>query len=246
MQRGVVASCNTIGGRKNLPPPDSCSSSFGGRGLDLTERLYRQRSFPLMWRDVAVATVLAALGPASLAAQSGSKVLTPPKPPEARPAASAPAPQPANGAPVVVPQSPVLDSIRQAVFLNLLERDRAGFSTLASAFCLALSNETFKAARGATDRTDAPESIVRRVQTPRAPARRASGCTFSGNAPNRGVAGRALLYTVGAIAIDESRAEAAASYNYDGYNAGGYTFTLERSDSGWVVKQWRLEWTGKP
>ena len=147
---------------------------------------------------------------------------------------------------MAVPQSPVLDSIRQAVFRNLLERDRAGFATLASAFCLAVSNETFKSASGSTERVDAPEPIVRRVQTSRAPARRASGCTFSGNTPARGVPGRALLYTVGAIAVDESRAEAAAGYNYDGYSAGGYTFTLERSDSGWVVKQWRMEWTGKP
>ena len=212
----------------------------------MTEHLHRQKSFPLVWRVVGAATVLAVLGPAALGAQSGSKVLTPPKPPEARPTASAPAPQAANGTPLVVPQSPVLDSIRQAVFRNLLERDRAGFSTLASAFCLALSNETYKSAGGAPDRADAPESMVRRVQTPRTPARRASGCTFSGNTPNRGVPGRALLYTVGAIGLDESRAEAAAAYNYDGYSAGGYTFTLERSDSGWVVKQWRMEWTGKP
>ena len=195
---------------------------------------------------MALSTAVVAFLPPSLVAQTGSKVLTPPKPADtvarSRPGTAAGAP--ATG--VVVPQSPVLDSIRGAVFRNLLERDRAGFSTLASAFCLALSNESFKSARGSTDRVDAPESIVRRVHTPRAPARRASGCTFSGNTPNRGVPGRALLYTVGAIALDESRAEAAAGYNYDGFAAGGYTFTLERSDSGWVVKQWRMEWTGKP
>ena len=202
-----------------------------------------------MRRAVAFSTALLASWPASLVAQTGSKVLTPPKPADtvarSRPGTAAGAPA-TNGVPIAVPQSPVLDSIRGAVFRTLLERDRAGFSTLASAFCLALSNESFKSARGSTDRVDAPESIVRRVQTPRTPARRASGCTFSGNTPNRGVPGRALLYTVGAIAIDESRAEAAAGYNYDGFSAGGYTFSLERSDSGWVVKQWRMEWTGKP
>ena len=58
--------------------------------------------------------------------------------------------------------------------------------------------------------------------------------------------GRALLYTVGAIDLSDDRAEAAAAYNYDGYGAGGFTFSVERSDSGWVVKQWRQEWTAKP
>jgi hypothetical protein len=58
------------------------------------------------------------------------------------------------------------------------------------------------------------------------------------------VAGRALLYSVGAIDLSASdRAEAAAAYSYDGYSAGGYTFSVERADSGWVVKQWRMEWT---
>ena len=60
------------------------------------------------------------------------------------------------------------------------------------------------------------------------------------------VAGRALLYSVGAIDLSAGdRAEAAAGYNYDGYSSAGYTFSVERSDSGWVVKQWRMEWTSK-
>ena len=36
-----------------------------------------------------------------------------------------------------------------------------------------------------------------------------------------------------------------AGFNYDGYSSGGYTFSVERSDSGWVVKQWRMEWTAR-
>jgi hypothetical protein len=147
---------------------------------------------------------------------------------------------------VVVPQSPVLDSIREIVFHNLLEKDRAGFSTLASAFCLGLSTEDFKKAPASQDRADPPESMVRRLATPRTPARRASTCTFTPNAPGRSVAGRALLYTVGAIDLSAGdRAEAAAGYNYDGYSWGGYTFNVERSDSGWVVKQWRMEFTAR-
>jgi hypothetical protein len=205
-------------------------------------------------------TVVSTLVIASpLAAQTGAKVLTPPKRADstARPAATRPgapktmSPASAESASVVrpasaVPQGAVLDSIRETVFRNLLERDRAGLATLASAFCLALSNDNYKSPGSFVDRVDAAEGMVRRLYTPRAPARRASGCTFSGNTSNRGVPGRALLYTVGAITLDESRAEAAAGYNYDGYSAGGYTFTLERGDSSWVVKQWRLEWTGKP
>ena len=27
--------------------------------------------------------------------------------------------------------------------------------------------------------------------------------------------------------------------------SGGFTFSVERTDSGWVVKQWRSEWTAK-
>jgi hypothetical protein len=55
-----------------------------------------------------------------------------------------------------------------------------------------------------------------------------------------------LLYSVGAIDLSSGdRAEAAAGYNYDGYSAGGFTFTVERTDSGWVVKQWRSEWTAR-
>jgi hypothetical protein len=65
--------------------------------------------------------------------------------------------------------------------------------------------------------------------------------------PGRPVAGRPLLYSVGAIDMQSaSRAEAGAGYVYDGFSSGGYTFTLERSDSGWVVTQWRMEWTRKP
>ena len=96
------------------------------------------------------------------------------------------------------------------------------------------------------DRVDASESLVRRVASARTPARRASTCVFSGNPAGRSVMGRALLYTVGAIDVSDNRAEAAAAYNYDGHSAGGFTFSVERSDSGWVVKQWRQEWTAKP
>ena len=90
--------------------------------------------------------------------------------------------------------------------------------------------------------------MVRRLASPRTPARRASTCTFSGNtSPTRSVAGRSLLYSVGAITMSSpERAEAAAGYNYDGYSAGGFTFSVERTDSAWVVKQWRMEWTAKP
>ena len=206
----------------------------------------------------------AALAAAPLSAQTPPppakpKILTPPKPADTTKRATAPAstppassqlaaPNPAAGAarPVVVPQSPVLDSIREVVFHNLLEKDRAGFATLASAFCLGLSNDDFKKAPTSPDRADPPEGMVRRVATPRTPARRASTCTFTPNATGRSVAGRALLFMVGAIDLSAGdRAEAAAGYNYDGYSWAGYTFTVERSDSGWVVKQWRMEYTGR-
>jgi len=90
--------------------------------------------------------------------------------------------------------------------------------------------------------------MVRRLASPRAPARRASTCTFSPNAAApRPVSGRALLYTVGAINLaSPDHAEAAAAYDYDGYSTGGYTFSVERTDSAWVVRQWRMEWTAKP
>jgi len=212
---------------------------------------------------VAALVASAALAAAPLSAQTPPakpKILTPPKPADTTkrtpPASSAPAPnaQPAagpatSGAPrpaVVVPQSPVLDSIREVVFHNLLEKDRAGFSTLASAFCLGLSTDDFKKASTSQDRADPSEGMVRRLATQRTPARRASTCTFTPNAPGRSVAGRALLYTVGAIDLSAGdRAEAAAGYNYDGYSWGGYTFSVERSDSGWVVKQWRMEFTAR-
>jgi len=205
----------------------------------------------------AVIFITVGLAAAPLSAQVKGKVITPPHPndsasrtsvagrpsaPTAPPNAATPAARPAT----VVPQSPVLDSIREAVFHNLLERDRAGFATLASAFCLSLANDDFKKA-STPDRVDPPESMVRRLATPRTPARRASTCTFApnGGAP-RPVPGRPLLYTVGAIELSSpDRAEAAAGYNYDGYSAGGYTFTVERADSAWVVKQWRMEWTAK-
>jgi len=212
---------------------------------------------------VAASAVLAA---APLGAQTPPpppakpKVLTPPKPadttkrtapnsttpaPTSQPAASPAAPTAARPT-VVVPQSPVLDSIREVVFHNLLEKDRAGFSTFASAFCLGLSTDDFKKASTSQDRADPPEGMVRRLATPRTPARRASTCTFTPNATGRSVAGRALLYTVGAIDLSAGdRAEAAAGYNYDGYSTGGYTFSVERSDSGWVVKQWRMEFTAR-
>jgi hypothetical protein len=197
-----------------------------------------------------------ALAAMPLGAQSGAKILTPPRPADtttraavaSRPASGTVAPGAAAPRPApVIPQSPLLDSIRMAVFHNLLDRDRAGFSTLASAFCLSLSPDDFKKSPMSPDRVDPPESMVRRLATPRTPARRASTCTFAPNAaPPRPVPGRPLLYSVGAIDLSNpDRAEAAAGYNYDGYSAGGYTFTVERSDSGWVVKQWRMEWTAR-
>jgi hypothetical protein len=191
-----------------------------------------------------------------LRAQSGAKVLTPPRPADtartpARPSTNATAPggsSPTAAKPApVIPQSAVLDSIREAVFHNLLDKDRSGFATLASAFCLALSADDFKKASTLADRADASESMVRRLATSRSPARRASTCTFAPNAAaGRPVAGRPLLYSVGAIDLSSGdRAEAAAGYNYGGYSAGGFTFTVERTDSGWVVKQWRSEWTAR-
>ena len=187
-----------------------------------------------------------------------SKVLTVPRSDTARPAPPKPttpttaqgkstaAPPPAAAAPAPAPiaQGAVLDSIREAVFRNLLERDRAGFGTLAGAFCLGLSGVDYKKAGGSTDRADPPEWLVRRVATSRTPARRASTCLFQPNAATRSVPGRSLLYNVGTIDMsDNGRAEVAAAYNYDGYSAGGYTFSVERVDTAWVVKQWRLEWT---
>src|SRR5687767_13185987 len=131
---------------------------------------------------LALATLIAS-GRAS--AQSGAKVLTPPKPADTagravanRPAAAT---TPAAGSAIAVPQSPVLDSIREVVFRSLLDRDRSGFATLASAFCLGLSTDDFKKAPTSADRADASESLVRRVASSRTPTRRASTCTFSGN-----------------------------------------------------------------
>ena len=194
---------------------------------------------------------------APLGAQSGAKVLTPPRPadsarstptsrPPANATAAASAPSAARPA-LVIPQSAVLDSIRETVFHNLLDKDRSGFATLASAFCLGLSADDFKKASPSPDRADPPESMVRRLATARSPARRASTCTFAPNAAApRAVTGRALLYSVGAIDLSAGdRAEAAAGYNYDGYSSGGFTFSVERTDSGWVVKQWRSEWTAR-
>ena len=200
----------------------------------------------------AVASMLGVATP--LVAQSGAKILTPPKPADStnraavnRAGTATAAPNAAANRPApVIPQSAVLDSIRETVFHNLLERDRAGFATLASAFCLGLSPDDFKKANWTPDRTDPPESMVRRLATPRTPARRASTCTFAPNAAGRAIPGRPLLYSVGAVdLISPDRAEVAAGYNYDAYSAGGYTFSLERSDSGWVVKQWRMEWTAR-
>jgi len=201
----------------------------------------------------AIAVIAATLVSSPLVAQS--KVLTPPRRDTTRvqvtrpsaPGTGTPA-TPGAPAPAVIPQSPVLDSIREVVFRNLLDRDRAGFSTLASAFCLGLSTSDFKQADAVADRADPPEAMVRRLATPRAPARRASTCTFAPNASTpRSVTGRALLYSVGAIEmLSPDRAEAAAGYNYDGYSAGGFTFSVDRTDSAWVVRQWRMEWTAKP
>jgi hypothetical protein len=205
----------------------------------------------LRWHCLITAAASISLASVTLNAQSvgRAKVLTPPKPADttaSRARASAPPAAAAAIRPAVVPQSPALDSIREVVFHNLLDKDRAGFSTLASAFCLSLSTDDFKKASTSQDRADPSEGMVRRLMTPRTPARRASTCTFSPNAPGRSVAGRALLYTVGAIDLSAGdRAEAAAGYNYDGYSSAGYTFSVERSDSGWVVKQWRMEWTSK-
>ena len=202
----------------------------------------------LRWQCVITAAAGISLGSVALDAQTAgkAKILTPPKPADTTTRASAPAAAAAAPRPALVPQSPVLDSIREVVFHNLLDKDRAGFSTLASAFCLSLSTDDFKKASATQDRADPTEGMVRRLTTPRTPTRRASTCTFTPNAPGRSVAGRALLYTVGAIDLSAGdRAEAAAGYNYDGYSSGGYTFSVERSDSGWVVKQWRMEWTSK-
>jgi hypothetical protein len=209
---------------------------------------------PLTSRAVLTVVLATMFGATTGSAQS-AKVLTPPKPADSaarqpvasRPAApNATAPSTVARPPVSVPLTPVLDSIREVVFRSLLDRDRSGFATLASAFCLALSNDDFKKAPTSADRVDASEGLVRRVASARMPARRASTCLFSGNTAGRSVMGRALLYTVGAIDLSDDRAEAAAAYNYDGYGAGGFTFSVERSDSGWVVKQWRQEWTAKP
>ena len=200
---------------------------------------------PRTLRALFAGAVLVAVAGGRVSAQSGAKVLTPPKPADTTRRAAATAPGAAQPA-ITVPQSAVLDSIRQVVFYSLLDRDRSGFATLASAFCLALSNDDFKKAPASTDRVDPSESLVRRLASARVPTRRASTCTFNPNAAGRPVMGRALLYTVGAIGISDDRAEAAAAYNYDGYSAGGFTFSVERSDSGWVVKQWRQEWTARP
>ena len=214
----------------------------------------RNRSLLGVSSLVAIATV----APLPLVAQAPPKVLTPPRaadtaraPQTTRPAppagsTSAVATPPPGRPGPVIPQSAVLDSIREVVFQSLLSRDRAGFSTLASAFCLGLSTDTFKKASSLGDRADPPEAMVRRLYTTRAPARRASTCTFAPNATGRPVPGRALLYAVGAIdMVSPEHAEAAAAYSYDGYSTGGYTFSVERADSGWVVKQWRMEWTAR-
>jgi len=216
--------------------------------------MHHRRTVTRLLHTATIAVLAATLAGSRLEAQA--KVLTPPRRDTTRaqvtrpsaPGASTAAATLGAPAPAVIPQSPVLDSIRETVFRNLLERDRAGFATLASAFCLCLSTSNFKQADAVADRADPPEAMVRRLASPRAPARRASTCTFAPNASTpRSVTGRALLYSVGAIEmLSPERAEASAGYNYDGYSAGGFTFSVERSDSAWVVKQWRMEWTAKP
>jgi hypothetical protein len=218
----------------------------------------------LVSRTELIALALVVAVASTRAEAQASKVLIVPRSDTARPAAQAPKPatsaaaqtkattgaQPPSVVPAPAPiaQGPVLDSIREVVFRNLLERDRAGLGTLAGAFCLGLSAANYKKPDAFADRVDPPDWMVRRVATSRAPARRASTCLFQPNAAaTRPVPGRPLLYSIGAIDLgDGGRAEVAAGYNYDGYSAGGYTFSVERTDSAWVVKQWRLEWTGKP
>lgn len=218
--------------------------------------MYHRPRFDSVPFAAFVAVVLGIVVTPPLHAQSRGKVLTPPRADSARPRPAG-TPTPAPAAPLTaggargafaVPQSAVLDSIREVVFRNLLDRDRAGFATLASAFCLGLTTEDFKKSPASADRADPPESMVRRLYSPRTPARRVSTCALSTAASvGRPVPGRALVYSVGAIDLESpTRAEAAAGYTYDGVSSGGYTFTLERADSGWVVKQWRMEWTGKP
>ena len=240
---------------ENAPPP---RTRFW---LSLTRRTEMPH---LALRIELTALALAVALTGTRAGAQASKVLTVPRSDTTRPAAAKPTAAPpsvtkqtspgaAAVSPVVrpapsIPQGPVLDSIREAVFRNLLERDRAGLNTLAGSFCLGLAAADYKKPGPMPDRVDPPEWIVRNVATSRAPARRASTCSFQPNAAATGaVPGRALLYSVGSIDLsDNGRAEVAAGYNYDGYSAGGYTFSVERTDSAWVVKQWRLEWTGKP
>ena len=108
------------------------------------------------WHCLMTAAAGISLASAALGAQTASKakVLTPPKPADTT-ASRATAPVAAASAtrPALVPQSPVLDSIREVVFHNLLDKDRAGFSTLASAFCLSLSTDDFKKASTSQDRS---------------------------------------------------------------------------------------------
>ena len=197
-------------------------------------------------RGTCVALAALAFFTPTVRAQSKGRVITPPRPADsARARASGNAPTDSARPAPAIPRSPVLDSIRETVFRNLLERDRAGLSTLSSAFCLGLSADDFKKPANPTDRADPPDDMLRRVYTPRTPARKASSCTFSmAGSRDKLVPGRALLYNVGAIRmLSPTRAEVGAGYYYDGFSSAGYTFTVERTDSTWVVRQWRMEWT---
>lgn len=196
---------------------------------------------------VAAASVATLAGPRALHGQARGRVITPPKASDTARTqpGTAPAPATAPRPAGTIARSPVLDSIREAVFRNLLERDRTGLSTLASALCLGLSSDDFKKPGQRSEQVDPPNAMVQRLFTQRVPARSASGCTFgTASAAGRPVAGRPLLYSVGAVTeLASGRYEVGAGYFYDGAGRGGYTFTVEQSDSGWVVKQWRLEWT---
>jgi hypothetical protein len=137
---------------------------------------------------------------------------------------AAPGPAPA---PVVVPAVSHEDDVREAVLRHLIaqERDRKG----SKAFCVAFWDDRGEGPTGGGPVFDPGPAFLVRLADVDPPVRPRSSCTGLGLA-------------VGDVVVHDDDATATGSYHAGALDAAGYTYTLHRDASGWVVTGNAMQW----
>jgi len=127
----------------------------------------------------------------------------------------------------------VLEDIREALFLYIMDNNASGAQQSAKFYCLSIEGDA-----------DPSAELLDRFTDHRPPVLAASSCSASPRGvTTRGVTGTGLMFNISSIVLDRpDHATANGGYFEAGLSASGNTYELELQSDGWHVVSNQMNW----